>query len=64
MTDGHNYEYRAIAHNVAGSSEPGPASKPITAKPMKGNNLIIKLVKYVVFNAYLNINNELIIVKF
>lgn len=39
VTDGHVYEYRAIAHNVAGSSEPGPASKPIAAKPMKGEFL-------------------------
>ncbi|GIY64293.1 twitchin [Caerostris darwini] len=35
VTDGHLYEYRVTAHNVAGSSEPSAASKPICAKPMK-----------------------------
>ncbi|XP_013785867.1 twitchin-like, partial [Limulus polyphemus] len=35
VTDGHQYEYRVIAKNAAGPSEPSQASKPIAAKPMK-----------------------------
>ena len=35
MTDGHLYEYRVLARNAAGLSEPSPPSKTIAAKPMK-----------------------------
>ena len=35
VTDGHLYEYRVLARNAAGLSEPSPASKTIAAKPMK-----------------------------
>ncbi len=33
VTDGHVYEYRVIAQNAAGVSEPSLPSKPIAAKP-------------------------------
>lgn len=35
VTDGHTYEYRVIANNKAGPSEPSPASKSMVAKPLK-----------------------------
>ncbi|CAN8010311.1 unnamed protein product, partial [Ixodes pacificus] len=35
VTDGHQYEYRVVAKNAAGPSEPSMASKAIAAKPMK-----------------------------
>ena len=35
VTDGHLYEYRVLARNAAGLSEPSPPSKTIAAKPMK-----------------------------
>ncbi|UYV65935.1 unc-22 [Cordylochernes scorpioides] len=35
VIDGHMYEYRVVALNAAGQSEPSVASKPIAAKPMK-----------------------------
>ncbi|CAG2161698.1 unnamed protein product [Oppiella nova] len=35
VTDGHLYEYRVVARNAAGVSEPSPPSKAIAAKPLK-----------------------------
>lgn len=35
VIDGHQYEYRIVAKNAAGPSEPSLPSKPITAKPLK-----------------------------
>lgn len=35
VTDGHCYEYRIIANNKAGPSEPSQPSKPLVAKPLK-----------------------------
>lgn len=40
VTEGKEYEYRVLAVNEAGSSEPSVPCKPITAKPTKGNTCI------------------------
>lgn len=41
VTEGHQYEYRVVAVNTAGSGKPSDPSKIITAKPMFGKNAFI-----------------------
>lgn len=36
VSEGKEYEYRVMAVNDAGTSDPSVASKPIIAKPSKG----------------------------
>lgn len=47
VTKEKEYEYRVIAINDAGPSEPSVASKPIQAKPEKGQYIIIIVVEMV-----------------
>lgn len=53
------YEYRVVAENEDGPSEPSDASKPIKAKPLKGTQPLQKIRFYSNVTLHLSSSNKI-----
>ncbi|CAI4221390.1 unnamed protein product [Auanema sp. JU1783] len=46
LIDGHDYQFRVLAHNVVGCSEPSEPSNPVTIKPSPGDAKFVEAERF------------------